>query len=224
LKQISEIRWFHSIELGNEEHTISAQRTERERQREAACLDGVDLRGKSVLDVGAWDGYFSFAAKRRGAARVLATDHFCWSGEGWGSKEGFEFARSRLNVDVEDLDIDVPDLSPERLGGTFDVVLFLGVLYHLRHPLLGLERVASVCAETLVLETAIDAEWSRRPMMVFYPGRERNDDPTNWWAPNIPCAVAMLKEVGFSEVEVRKVRSGRACFIGRRGPSPKRLG
>jgi tRNA (mo5U34)-methyltransferase len=216
MKEFSEIRWFHSIDLGGGLHTISAEHTRAEAEREEACLGPVDFRGKSVLDVGAWDGNFSFAAKRRGAARVLATDHFCWSGAGWGSKDGFEFARARLGLQVEDLDIDVDDLAPERVGGRFDIVLFMGVLYHLKHPLLALERVSSVCADVLVLETIIDARWSRRPMMVFYPGAERNNDPTNWWAPNVPCAVALLKAVGFKHVKSRVYRSNRACFVARR--------
>lgn len=216
MKKLSEIHWFHSIDLGDGLHTVSPELTRKLRRREEACLDGLDLRGKSVLDVGAWDGFYSFAAKRRGAARVLATDHYCWSGPGWGTKDGFDYARDRLKLEVEDLEIDLMDLSPERLDGSFDVVLFMGILYHLRHPLLGLERVASVCRDILVLETVIDARWSRRPMMVFYPGRERNDDPTNWWAPNVPCAVAMLKSVGFRQIDVRLLERGRACFIGRR--------
>ena len=216
MKNASDIQWFHSMELGDGSHTISPERTRTERRREEACLGKVDLRGKTVLDVGAWDGYYSFAAKRRGAARVLATDHFCWSGEGWGSKDGFEHARARLGLQVEDLEIDVHDLSPETIGGRFDVVLFLGVLYHLKNPLLALEKVASVCGETLVLETIVDTRWSSRPTMVFFPGSEKNNDPTNWWAPNVRCVVAMLETLGFGKVQSRVYRSKRAAFVARR--------
>ena len=110
------------------------------------------LAGRTVLDIGAWDGFFSFEAERRGAARVVAADYYAWHGIGWGThqgKAGFTLARECLGSRVEDLDIDVMDLSPERVG-TFDVVLFLGVLYHLRHPLLALERIASVTRELLI--------------------------------------------------------------------------
>ena len=138
------------------------------------------LAGRTVLDIGAWDGFFSFEAERRGAARVVATDHYSWHGGGWGSKAGFELARTTLGSRVEDVDIDVMDLSPERVGA-FDVVLFLGVLYHLPHPLLALERVASVSRDLLILETVVDMVGVRRPAMAFYPGRELNGDPTNWW-------------------------------------------
>jgi len=101
-----------------------------------------NLAGKTVLDVGAWDGFFSFESERRRAERVLATDSFCWSGEG-GTKAGFELARKVLNSKVEDVEMDVLDLSPENIG-TFDIVLFLGVLYHMRRPLLALERPGEV--------------------------------------------------------------------------------
>ena len=110
---------------------------------------------------------------------MLATDSYCWNGEGWGTKEGFDTARRILGSRVEDFEIDVMDLSPERVG-TFDVVLFVGVLYHLRHPLLALERVASVSADLLVFDSHTAMSEERRPVMLFYPGTELNDDPTNW--------------------------------------------
>ncbi|MGD8331828.1 MAG: DUF1698 domain-containing protein, partial [Acidobacteriota bacterium] len=142
------LRWFHTIDLGSGVVTDGVIDCDLR----LANLRLPPLAGKTVLDVGAWDGFFSFAAEGAGAARVLATDSYSWSGEGWGSKEAFELARSALGSSVEDLDIDVMELSPERVG-TFDVVLFLGVLYHLRYPLLALERVASVTRECLILET-----------------------------------------------------------------------
>ena len=155
--------------------------------------------GLTVLDIGAWDGFFSFEAERRGAARVVAADYFSWHGPGWGSKAGFELARQALGSKVEDVDIDVMDLTPERIG-QFDVVFFLGVLYHLRHPLLALERIASVTRQRLFLETVVDMVGIARPAMAFYRGRELNNDPTNWWAPNVPALHAMLRDVGFTDV------------------------
>ncbi len=150
------------------------------------------LDGRTVLDVGAWDGYYSFEMERRGAARVVATDDFCWGGGGWGTQEGFNLARRALGSKVEDQRIDVLDLSPEVVGGPFDVVLFLGVLYHLPNPLLALERVRSVTGGLLVLETEVDLLLVRRPAAAFFPGSELGDDPTNWWAPNVPAVLGML--------------------------------
>ena len=127
----------------------------------------------------------------------MAADHYSWDGGGWGSKAGFELARTTLGSRVEDVDVDVMDLSPERVG-TFDVVLFLGVLYHLPHPLLALERVASVTRDLLILETVVDMVGISRPVMAYYPDRDLNRDPTNWWGPNVPAVHALLRSVGFA--------------------------
>lgn len=194
---VQRIRWFHSIDLGGGLVTPGLERT-ADRLEILRIPD--DLRGKSVLDVGAWDGFFSFEAERRGAARVVAADSFAWNGGNWSSKEGFELARRTLGSSVEDWDVDVLDLSAER--GMFDLVLFLGVLYHMRHPLLALERVASVTRHHLILETHVDALWTRRPEMVFYPRAELDHDPTNWWGPNPSAVAAMLQAVGFREVRL----------------------
>jgi tRNA (mo5U34)-methyltransferase len=131
---------------------------------------------------------------------VLATDSFSWGGGGWGSQAGFNLARRTLGSKVEDLRIDVMDLSPERVG-SFDVVLFLGVLYHLRHPLLALERIASVSRGLLIVETVVDMLDCSRPAAAFYPDRELNNDPTNWWAPNLPALHGMLHAAGYGSVE-----------------------
>jgi tRNA (mo5U34)-methyltransferase len=217
MKEMKDIKWFHSMEIEPGVHTISPAETEKLRKREKAYLDTVDLKGKSVLDIGSWDGYFSIAAKKRGAARVLATDYVCWSGPGWGTKDGFEYARAKSGFEIEDKEIDVPDISVETVG-TFDVVFFMGVFYHLKDPLLGLERVAKVAKETLVVETALDATWMRRPMMVYYPNSEMAGDPSNWWGPNVPLMLALLKDQGFKDIYWAKdpVWRKRAHFVARR--------
>ena len=163
-----------------------------------------DLSGRSVLDIGAWDGFFSFEAERRHAARVVACDYYAWHGVGWGTgqgKAGFQLAREALHSHVEDVDADVTDLSAERVG-RFDVVLFLGVLYHLPNPLLALERVAAVTSGLLILETVVDMVGITRPAAAFYSGRELGDDPTNWWGPNHAAVRDMLLSVGFGRVDV----------------------
>ena len=214
---MTDIKWFHSMELEPGVHTISPAETEKLRKREKAYLDKVDLRGKSVLDIGAWDGYYSIAAKKRGAARVLATDWFSWGGPGWGSKAGFDYARAKTGLEIEEKIIDVPDVSVDTVG-VFDVVFFMGVFYHLKDPLLGLKIASQMAKETLIVETALDATWMRRPMMVYYPGSELADDPTNWWGPNVPLMLALLKENGFTDVSWGKdpVWRRRAHFIARR--------
>src|SRR5437773_2206040 len=197
-REVAATKWWHTIDLG---HGTVTPGIDPSSARLAELQVPDDLTGLTVLDVGAWDGFFSFEAERRGARRVLATDYYCWSGPGLGTKAGFELARRALGSRVEDLEIDVPDLTPERVG-VFDVVLFLGVLYHLRNPLLALERVFSVTGRHLILETHVDMLHCFRPACAFYPGDELNRDPTNWFGPNSTAVVGMLKAVGFGRVAV----------------------
>ncbi|MCB0056635.1 MAG: DUF1698 domain-containing protein [Anaerolineae bacterium] len=138
------------------------------------------------------------AEERQGCSQPIRS---VGGGGGPGRKAGFELAREALGSSVEDMTIDVLDLSPERVG-KFDLVLFLGVLYHMRHPLLALERVFSVCNDLCIVETHVDLLQTKRPAAAFYPNRELTDDPTNWWGPNIECVSRMLKASGFSQVEV----------------------
>ncbi|HYS73074.1 MAG TPA: DUF1698 domain-containing protein [Thermoplasmata archaeon] len=196
-REVGRINWWHSIDLGNGIVTPGNADNVTTLQRLGMPAR---LVGKTVLDIGAWDGFYSFEAERRGAARVLATDSFSWGGGGWGTKTGFEFAKRTLGSKVESLYIDVLDLSPDRIG-TFDLVLFLGVLYHMRHPLLALERVFGVTKERLILETHVDLLWNRRPAMAFYPNDELHRDFTNWCGPNPAAIEAMLRTVGFRRVE-----------------------
>jgi tRNA (mo5U34)-methyltransferase len=216
-RRVEEIKWYHSIPLGDGIVTPGVHHAASKLER-LHLPD--DLSGKSVLDVGAWDGFFSFEAERRGADRVLAVDSYSWSGPGWGTKEGFELAREALGSQVEDREMEVLDVSPEAIG-EFDIVLFLGVLYHMRHPLLALERVASVTRELLVLETAIEISSTKRPAAAFYPGRELDHDESNWWGPNLAAVEEMLRAAGFRETRVIHHRSraqrlaSRARKIGR---------
>jgi tRNA (mo5U34)-methyltransferase len=195
---IEGITWYHQIDLG---HGVITPGSDNTLARMAMIGLPGNLSGKSVLDIGAWDGAFSFEAERRGAARVVAVDSFSWSGPGWGSKAGFDCARRVLGSKVEDREIDVLDLSPETVG-VFDLVLFLGVLYHMKHPLLALERVASVCRGQLILWTHIGLAHIDRPAAAFYPHDELNNDPTNWWGPNPAAVIGMLETVGFARAEM----------------------
>jgi len=198
--RVNALRWYHTIDLGA---GIVTSGVDDSALRLARIGLPQTLSGLSVLDIGAWDGFFSFEAERRSAARVVASDYYAWHGTGWGTGQGkaaFQLARETLASRVEDLDLDVMDLSPER-AGLFDVVLFLGVLYHLPNPLLALERVASVTRKLLILETVVDMVGIARPAAAFYPARELNGDPTNWWGPNHAAVRGMLTSVGFTRVE-----------------------
>lgn len=197
------INWFHSIDLGNGE-AVEGQKSFQLLRAEAEIVFKKGVKSRTVLDIGAWDGFFSFEAERRGASRVLATDWYVWRGlNGWASKAGFDYARQALGSNVQSEEVDVFDLDPDKLG-QFDTVLFLGVLYHLKDPFGGLEKAAAMTMETLVVETHIDLSNLELPAMRFYLGRELNDDRTNFWGPNIPCLRNMLQEVGFKDIEITK--------------------
>jgi tRNA (mo5U34)-methyltransferase len=192
--EMERVKWYHQIDLGNGIVTPGLV--------QGLTLDQLqlphDLSGDTVLDIGAWDGYYSFQAERAGARRVLATDRYAW--ENWPTgKRGFELARTAFNSAVEDRTIDVMDLSPKTVG-VFDVVLFLGVLYHLRYPLLAIDQLFKVTAKLMVLETHVDLTSIDRPAAAFYPGKELGNDGTNWWGPNTLCVEAMLRTAGFTDV------------------------
>jgi tRNA (mo5U34)-methyltransferase len=221
-KRVAEVTWWHTIDLGNGVVTPGRDATS---QKLATLHLPERFDGLEVLDIGAWDGFFSFEVERRGAKRVLAMDPM-WANQNVPGfdKTGFLLAREILGSKVEDTDLDLYDLTAERVG-QFDVVMFLGVLYHVKDPLGAIERVASVTRDRLILETHVDLIGSRRPMAAFYPGDELLGDTSNWWGPNPPAVTAMLKAAGFRQVETvyetplaqRLVKSGRALTARRRG-------
>ncbi len=188
--------WFHSIDLGAGLVTPGQKDT----ASEVVHLHLPELSGKSVLDIGAYDGFYSFETERRGAKRVLAADHWAWNwpeSDAWGN---FELAHRVLGSSVETQDIAVEDLTPEALGGTFDVVLFLGVLYHAPDPLGYLRRVHSVTGELAIIETVVDVLDVPIPAAAYYQGESMNGDASNNFGPNRLAVEAMLKDVGFSRV------------------------
>lgn len=160
-----------------------------------------DMRGMRVLDIGHAEGFFSFEAERRGAAEVVAIDNYA------PMIRKFYLCRSALGARALPCRMSVYDLDPRTLG-TFDLVLFFGVLYHLRHPLLALERIRRVCTGTLLLQTATGAAASGQAAADFHPfGLEsgpphaRLRDPTCFWFPNPAACEAMLAHVGFAGIE-----------------------
>ena len=197
LRQMNRIRWFHRIALGDSVVTPG-----RDASSEKLASLGLpeNLSGKSVLDIGAWDGFFSFEAERRGAARGLSIGSQVWRMPHIG-KAGFDFAHQTLNSRAESRVLDVMQLAPD-LVGKFDLVLMLGVLYHLPNPLDALVRVASVTADQLILETHVDLLDCPRPAIAFYPGSELNHDKSNWIGPNGPALEGMLHAAGFRRTQI----------------------
>ena len=201
--------WYHTIDVGGDIVTPGKKKCD-----DFDRLALPDLHGKTVLDVGCWDGFYSFECEKRGASKVLATDHYVWSAFG---KQGFLTAKEILNSDVEHIDIDPLDISTETVG-TWDIVLFLGVLYHLKDPMSVLERMARVTKHLLVVESHIIniPRFNNIPLAAFYEHDELNDDPTNWWGPNLKCLTQMVRSAGFPSVEIKRPEKEdkRAKFLG----------
>jgi len=189
--------WFHKIDLGN---GIITPGIDASAEKLAGIKMPESCAGLSVLDIGAFDGFFSFEAERRGAEKVIASDHMCWSGLGSWDKGGFDLAKRILRSRVQEHMARVEDLDAAILG-TFDLVLFLGVLYHAPDPLGYLAKVRALCRNMAIIETHVDALDYPRPALVFYPGNTLNNDPTNFFGPNALAVETMLKEVGFASVE-----------------------
>lgn len=171
-----------------------------------------DLRGKTVLDIGCNAGFYSMEMKRRGADHVLGID----SDETYLAQA--RFAASVSGTDVEFREMSVYDVG--KLGERFDIVLFMGVLYHLRHPLLALDLLHEhVVGDTLVFQSLLRGSYEVEQFERDYPFEETGifEDPrfprmffiehdyshdcTNWWIPNRACAEAMLRSAGFEPVD-----------------------
>jgi tRNA (mo5U34)-methyltransferase len=189
--------WWHSIDLGDGQITPGVHKIEELRDNYARFGLPPDLTGKRVLDIGCWDGFYSFEAERHGA-EVVAVD--VWR------PETFMAARRALNSKIDFHEMSVYELSRERMG-SFDIVLFLGVLYHLRHPLLALERICEMTNDVAVIEThAIDNIFDTSlPVMEFYEIDALAGQYDNWWGPNCECLKQMARAAGFVRtVEVRR--------------------
>ena len=137
--------WWHSFELPDGSLIQGVCDLEGLKNRIAQFPIPLNLRGKRVLDIGAWDGWFSFEMERRGA-EVLAIDN-------WDNPR-FHEAKAMLDARVEYRQMDMYDLTPASVG-RFDIVLFMGVLYHLKHPLLALERVCALATEMAAVDSFI---------------------------------------------------------------------
>jgi tRNA (mo5U34)-methyltransferase len=206
--------WFHNMTLGGvqtaPEHFLGDYPAIK--WRTFAHIVPEDLSGRTVLDIGCNAGFYAIEMKRRGADRVVGMD-----------SDPRYLAQARLAAETAGLKIELCELSVydvERLGERFDFVLFMGVLYHLRHPLLALDRIREHVAHDLLLFQAmhrgadgafvVDADYPFAETKIFAePGfpklhfieQSYAGDPTNWWIPNRACAEAMLRSSGFEILE-----------------------
>jgi tRNA (mo5U34)-methyltransferase len=205
--------WYHNVEFAR---GISSNPSNRDYPMARwRILDGVipnDLKGQSVLDIGCNSGFFSFEMKRRGAGRVMGVDIMLYL-----------LAQSRFGSHWFDLPMDLRECGAydvDRLEEQFDVVVFIGVLYHLKHPLYALEKVAAVCKNTMYFQSMVRGDSGEDFIpQEDYPGTELeifkksnfpklyfieksfNGDESNWWFATHSCLKAMLRSVGFKTIE-----------------------
>jgi tRNA (mo5U34)-methyltransferase len=202
--------WFHNIDLFGvktaPDHFLGDYPALK--WRHFAHALPLDLRGMSVLDIGCNGGFYSIEMKRRGAERVVGID----SDEGYLAQA--RFAAEVCGVEIEFRNLSVYDVAA--IGEAFDVVLFMGVLYHLRHPLLALDLIHEhVAKNLLVFQSMQRGSEDVASLRDDYPFSERDiferddypklhfveqsyaGDPTNWWIPNRACVEAMLRSSGF---------------------------
>jgi|SRR5581483_3288601 len=213
-RRIAELgEWFHNLDL----HGVSTAPNHflgdfpAVKWRQIAGALPADLHGATVLDIGCNGGFYSIEMKKRGAGRVVAID----VDDRYLNQA--RFAAETLGFDIEFQKRSVYEL--DSIPGSFDLVLFMGVLYHLRYPLFALDKVATKVAGQLVFQTMIrgseqSATWDSNyhfwnkeifhepdfPCMYFIEHAYAND-PTNWWIPNCGAAEAMLRSSGFELVD-----------------------
>ena len=202
--------WYHSIELPDGNVVQGMIGVDALKQRLAAFPIPADLTGKRVLDVGAWTGWCSFEMERRGA-QVVAVDCVEF--------EEFREAHRMLGSHVDYRILDVEELTPESVG-LFDYVLFFGVLYHLRNPLLGLEKICAITRDTAFVESFVTDDGSAPCAMEFYETDELGGQIDNWFGPSVQCAAALCRSAGFARVSLEYVSDRRAGITCRRRWEP----
>ncbi len=230
-KRVNELGpWFHNISLMGVQtapsHFLGDYPSAKWREFQGAIPE--DLTGMSVLDVGCNGGFYSIEMKRRGAKRVLGIDH---------DEQYLE--QARFAADVLGLDISFEQMSVydvPKLREHFDLVLFMGVFYHLRYPLLALDLLRQyVVKDWFIFQSMLRGSRTVPQMREDYPFWEHaifdqpgfprmyfiensySEDPTNWWIPNRACAEAVLRSAGFKiesapEAEVFVCRCDQSAY------------
>ena len=210
-KKVAELGpWFHNLRLAGvqtaPDHFLGDYPSFKWRNFEHAIPN--DLTGLTVLDIGCNAGFYSIQMKQRGASRVLGIDH----------DEAY-LAQARFAAEALDLDISFEQLSVYEVGHLherFDLVIFMGVFYHLRHPLLALDLLRqNVAKDWFIFQSMLRGSRTVPAVEQDYPFWETalfdkpgfpkmhfvensySQDPTNWWIPNRACAQAVLRSAGF---------------------------
>lgn len=206
----SQQNWFHRIDLGNGIATPGWSDPKLNKLPHYGLP--ADMKGMRVLDVGTAEGFFAFEAERRGADQVVAVDPY--------SVDRFMICRDALGSAVKFLGRSVYELDPMQVG-TFDLVMFFGVLYHLRHPLLGLDKLRAVCSGAILLQTFASPLGDESAKASFYkkgimsgPNKKRWD-PSVFFVPNTQCVLDLMENAGFVNVEALLPDTSRVGVVAR---------
>lgn len=193
---------YHSFRLPDGEVLQGAMDLEFQEERLASFDLPGDLTGHDFLDIGPWDGYYSFELERRGA-RVTAIDYV--------DLDTFRELRQFFGRQVCYLQLDIYELSPA-IHGTFSFVLCFGVLYHLKYPLIALEKVCAVTTDLCLIDTLVvdGKSWQQGihpplPYIEFYETDELSGQLDNWCGPTVGAVEALVRAAGFAEAEIRHV-------------------
>ena len=200
----SKIKFFHKVKLNDGTYTDGEQ--DMEKIRPYYIFDELDLKGKSILDVGCWDGYFSFEAEKKGASRVTSFDDPACR---WGGVNGYVFLHNHFQSRANFVKGNVYDLANMFNTKEFDVVLCYGVLYHLSDPLYALQNLFYVCKDTIVFEGHFSS--SEKPCLELIPYKFYKEDPSNVYSPSISYMDLVGRYNGF-EMETVKASSAKGRF------------
>jgi tRNA (mo5U34)-methyltransferase len=223
LQQIDALKpWFHSIQLDDgmriQRDPVYGEDTtypEEVWKTVKKLLPG-NIQGLRVLDVGCNAGYFAVEMKRAGAGYVLGIEAYPQY-----------LAQAKLVRDIFQIDLDLRGLNVYQVTedlGQFDITLFLGVLYHLKHPLLALEILANVTKGILVVESAILPDFPSSNSQIgdyggpvhelrFVGNEPGAEDLQNWFIPSLSCLKAFVQTTGFRHIVAESVVYDRAILV-----------
>ena len=204
---------YHSFRLPDGTLLRGSMSMEWQQERLASFHLPDDLRGKSVLDIGPWDGFYTFEMERRGAD-VTAIDY--------ADLDTFRELHRLFQSKARYLRMDVYEVNPAELG-MFDIVLCLGALYHFKHPLAALEKICAVTSDICIIDTfVVDGETRREgvrpplPYLEFYEREELSGQTDNWCGPSVCAVEALARAAGFARAEVLRVTDASACVAAHR--------
>jgi tRNA (mo5U34)-methyltransferase len=206
--ELERLGWYHAFRFEDGTEFPGVLPVEVSQRRYSRFPIPDDLTGKRLLDIGAWDGWFSFEAERHGA-QVTAIDMV--------EVENFHIAHRKLGSKVTYRECDLFEI-PQAALGKFDYVFFLGVLYHTKHPLLALELVCGLTLDVAIVESYVTdaADWEKHrgdiPTLEFYEADELGGQLDNWCGPTVGCLIAMSRAAGFARVEVLETGNNRAAL------------